>query len=149
MKRTSPEILYSFDIVVAQCDAHDIALILSDDPRNETIKSFARAIEAAEWFAGVWHVMDDGSLVRMHRSFSFKKGKRFPTRSLSPTYPHSNVASLNLFWKLQRGICPLNDSIDDTVVLSNGQCIRARRSGFYVRDVRGEEKNAPNLFIVP
>lgn len=131
-----PILNWGFDISVAQCSIEDIRMVLGNSFANKKIKMISKAIEAAEWFSGIWYVGECGSIVRPIDHVSNGCGIEFKNVSINPVYPHSNVSGLAIFRNIQKGELKYSDETSTIVMLSTSMRVMVHSGGFYLREVR-------------
>jgi hypothetical protein len=133
------------DISVPQCSMEDINWVLSGTIKNQMIKMISSAIEAAEWFKGVWYVKENGALVRPYEHTTPKDLVEFKQVSLNPIDPQTNTSALTVFRKIQKEELSCNDEMSTIVSLDTSQRIMADKDGFCLWEVRQEYDGAKTI----
>jgi len=137
---------FGLNIRVPQCSMEDINWVLSGTVRNQMIKMVARAIEAAEWFKGVWYIEENGTLLRPSEHISNGEGIEFIDTILNPIDPQTNASALAVFCKIQKKELSCSDEMSIIVSLGTSQRIMVGVNGFYIWEVR-QEYNSDKIIL--
>jgi len=136
----SPILSWGIHIDVPQCSMEDVNWVLCGTLKNQMIKMISSAIEAAEWFKGIWYVKDNGTLLRPFEHTSNGEGIEFKKVLLNPVDPHTNTSALSVFLKLQKKELDYRDEMLTMVTLSSSRRIMVDSKGFYILEAREEYK---------